>query len=1157
MESHYTNVPLRSQYFRFQMTNDPTIREQSYRYFLQEAPELLQVLEQELLSLREDYSINKVHNLMRTTHTLKGAAASIGLETIKTVAHSLEDIFKALFNPELSIDAEVEALLFEGYECLRLPLTAELTGGQVNDAEILDRTAAIFTQLQEKLGNCFGEDAHIPNSVELGFDVTQSIFEVGVNQRLDEIAAVVALGDPQAVALTLRTQCEIFQGLGESLNLSGFEAIAQAATKALDAHPDQVLLIAQTALADFQAGQAAVLDGDRTQGGQPSLDLQQLAGFTTDAIAQGAVPEAIGLSTVPEAIALWSVPEEIELHDALDDALDGETQDLGSQPELDWVTHTSDLDLSVVDSHNDESVNPLLELIWGGAGIPEFQTFEQDALASADPISATPPPEEKVSLTEREASTPAESVGAKASLQTSSAEPVSVSRSGANTDIDNAPIATTEASEPTAIPQKEQVSVSQTVRIEVEHLDHLNYSIGELLTNQNHQSLQNEQLQTAVRSLLTRLKQHQQLLGQLQDWSDHLSVVSEKQQIEQWGISKAPFYPNLPIQNPASPLISGAAKIQNRFDSLELDHYSESQILVQLLLEDAVQLSEAAEAVDLFAHQSNQTLEKQRRLLTSTRDALMEARMLPLGEIFSRFPRVLQQLEALHNKPVGLELGGTEVLVDKVVAEKLYAPLLHLVRNAFAHGIESPTVRQHQGKPKIGQIEISAYHQGKFLVIEVRDDGQGLDFEAIRQRAVECQLVSPEQAARLNEVQLTNFLFEAGFSTTSQVNDLSGRGIGLDLVHAQLQALQGSVTVDSEPNRGTRFVLQIPLSLTIAKLLLAQAGNRSYALLTDAIEQILIPQSHQIRCWEGGKVIRWGKDTHEQLIAVHRLSDVLDYCSLLPDALPSPSQYPVAAEGQQFPIILIRCQERVLGLEVDQLLGEQELVIRPLGEMIVAPAYVYGGSILADGRLTLVIDGAVLMEYAIAQQTDDTLVTLPFRRPDGYTLPQLPHTTAHLLPSSQGQRQLPTGAHTALPGTPDPDFPAKPSKMVLLVDDSITLRQTLALTLQKAGYQVLRAKDGYEAIEQLRHQANNIGLVICDIEMPRMNGFEFLKHRQQDPILLNIPTIMLTSRSGEKHRLIASELGADDYIIKPFIEHSLLARVMAVLQKSSLNSSSI
>src|SRR5919202_2892720 len=904
------------------MNNDPTIREQSYRYFLQEAPELLGVLEQELLNLREDYSINKVHNLMRTTHTLKGAAASIGLETIKTVAHSLEDIFKALFNPKLSIDGEVEALLFEGYECLRLPLTAELTGGQVNDAEILDRTAAIFTQLQQKLGNCFGEDAHIPNSVELGFDVTQSIFEVGVTQRLDEIATVVALGDHQAVAITLRSQCEIFQGLAESLDLSGFEAIAQAAIAALDAHPDQVLLIAQTALADLQAGQAAILDGDRTQGGQPSLYLQQLAGFSTDAIAQRAVPEAIGLH----------------------DALDGETQDLETQPELDWLTLTSDLDLSVNDSHNEESVNPLLELIWGGEGIPEFQSLEQDSLASADPISATSSAEEEVSLTDREASTPPESVGATASLHTSSAEAVNVSHSGAKTDSDNAPIPTAEASEPPAIPQKDQLSVSQTVRIEVEHLDHLNYSIGELLTNQNHQSLQNEQLQAAVRSLLARLKQHQQLLSQLQDWSDRLFVVQEQQRIGelgvpggnrvQWGIGKAPSHAHDPIPNPnptyrtlalagrvtykRDEVQSEDGKIQNRYDSLELDRYSESQILVQLLLEDAVQLAEAADAIDLFTRQSDQTLEKQRRLLTSTRDALMEARMLPLGEIFGRLPRVLQQLETLHNKPVALELHGTDVLVDKLVTQKLYGPLLHLVRNAFAHGIESPTVRQQRCKQKIGQIEIAAYQRGKFLVIEVRDDGQGLDFEAIRQRAVERQIVSPEQAMRLDEAQLTNLVFEAGFSTASQVSDLCGRGIGLDMVRTQLQALQGSIAVYSEPYKGTTFVLQIPLSLTIAKLLLIQAGQKIYALLTEAIEQILIPQAHQLRCWEGGKVMRWGKDgdsgVSEQLIPVHRLSEVLNYFSLFPEALLSHAQHSVATGGQEMPIILIRSQERLLGL---------------------------------------------------------------------------------------------------------------------------------------------------------------------------------------------------------------------------------------------------
>ncbi|MCA1994667.1 MAG: response regulator, partial [Coleofasciculus sp. S288] len=556
-------------------------------------------------------------------------------------------------------------------------------------------------------------------------------------------------------------------------------------------------------------------------------------------------------------------------------------------------------------------------------------------------------------------------------------------------------------------------------------------------------------------------------------------------------------------------------------------------------LEDAVQLAEAAEAIELFATQSNQTLDKQRRLLTSARDSLMEARMLPLGDIFGRFPRLLEQLKILHNKSVALDLHGTEVLVDKVVAEKLYEPLLHLVRNAFDHGIESPQLRAQQGKPEKGQIAICAYHRGRYLVIEVRDDGQGLDFEKIRQRAIERQLVNPQQANRLSNAQLTDLLFEPGFSTTSEVNDLSGRGIGLDVVRVQLQALQGSVAVQSQVYRGTTFTLQIPLSLTLAKLLLFQASERVYALLSDAIEQILIPQAEQLQCWEDGKVLRWGQGASEQLIPIYPLAKVLNYSSPFDEPLVSQSQQPGMSETSMNPAILIRWQDRLLGLEVDQLIGEQELVIRPLGAMIASPSFIYGGSILADGRITLVLDGAVLMEYVFDQQTDES---------SHYTLPS---STPLSLPTSSPRPQL-------LPASDSPPSPAPPptlesrarqNKIVLLVDDSITVRQTLALTLQQAGFQIFQAKDGWEAIEQLR-QRTQIQLVLCDIEMPRMNGFEFLKYRQQETALAQIPVVILTSRSGEKHRLIALELGATAYITKPYLEHQLLATVNDVLEKN-------
>lgn len=1103
------------------MTNDPSIREQSYRYFLQEAPELLQSLEQDLLTLREEYSINKVHNMMRLTHTLKGAAASIGLETIASVAHSLEDIFKAICKPDLPIDPEVEALLFEGYDCLRLPISAEMTGGQINDAEVLDRTAAVFAHLQEKLGDFFDSEAHIPSSVELGFDLTQSIFEVGVNQRLEELAAVVVDGDAQVIAFTLRTQAEVFQGLAESLNLPGFGAIANAAIAALDTYPDQAEIIAQIALADFQAGHSAVLAGDRIQGGQPSLDLQKLAGLAPveEETGRGEEEEIIFPSFLQESA---TPPEQVE------------------------ETHEADAEANL--SENEESTNPLLELIWGGDTVVNSPSEGSDQEVATS-ISAQSSDQEQTSdsaALRQSADRAVEYASRIAHTQRTSSQQASPSPHEPEVTVETAPSQPIGAETiPTSIPQKDAVAASRTVRVSVEQLEYLNYSIGELLTNQNRQSLQNEQLRMSVRSLLARLKQHQQLLGQLQDWSDRLFIDTERRRIEDLGLRNeewrmSPILPNFD------------SKILSSFDSLELDRYSESQVLVQSILEDAVQLAEAADAIDLFASQSTQTLEKQQRLLTNTRDTLMEARMLPLGEIFGRFPRVLQQLEALHDKSVTIELRGNEVLVDKLVAEKLYAPLLHLVRNAFGHGIEPPAVRQQRGKSPTGLIEISAYHRGKLLAIEIRDDGQGLDFEAIRTRAVQTRFVSPERASSLNEEQLTSFLFEPGFSTTSEVNDLSGRGIGLDMVRAQVQAFQGSVEVYSEPQQGTTFVLQIPLNITISKLLLCQAGNSVYAMLADAIEQILIPTSQQIRAWDDGKALRWGQGELEQLIPIYPLSQVLEYFSCLGEPLvPQPKPTSVS-QGQMKPIILIRSHDKLVGLEVDQLLGEQELVIRPLGSMIMPPDYIYGGSILPDGQLTLVLDGALLMEHVLEQQS-------PSR-----THQALTGSMPSILTPVQEQRFFPVQIRAALPAAsdrtaerssapPPPELPPRQYNSILVVDDSITVRQTLVLTLQKAGYRVLQAKDGSEAIEQLQNHAD-IVLVICDIEMPRMNGFEFLKHRQQDSVLAQFPVVMLTSRSAPKHRLIAEELGATGYITKPFLEHKLLAIVNDAIEKTTPHS---
>lgn len=1027
------------------MTTDPTIREQTYPYFLQEVPELLQVLEQGLLNLREDCTINQVNTLMRATHTLKGAATSVGLETITTIAHSLEDIFKALCRPDVTIDPDIAALLFEGFECLRLPLMVELTGISINDTEVLDRAAAVFAQLQEKLGDFFGQEAYLPSSIELGFDITQSIFEVGVAQRLDQIEVSIETAQPDELISTLRTQSEVFLGLAESLNLSGFGAIAKATIAALDNHPEQAIPIAQQALADFKAGQAAVLEGDRTQAGQPSETLQRWANLATDS----PVTDVLTIDALANDFAIAIEPDET-------------------------------------------AGDRLLESIWGD------QPSVTDAISESD-----------LALIISDADTPvnaAEDIYVANQIPVSQASPTST---------------------PTPIPTKEPISPSPSVRISVEHLDRLSHSIGELLTNQNQQSLQTEQLQASVRTLFTRLRQHQTLLNQLQEQQSRRSIAIEsrsnpkRKRNTQNGHSKK--------RSVASSQASHSMQMLG-FDALELERYSESDLFLQSLLDNVVQLTESTDAIELFTRQSAQTLEKQRRLLTGTQNALIEARMVPLGEIFDRFPHILQQLGTRHNKPVLLMLHGTEVLVDKAVAEKLYDPLLHLVRNAFDHGIEPIAVRQKRGKPEKGQIEICAHHQGRFLVIEVRDDGSGLDFERIRQQAVERQLISLEQAEQLTQAQLTDLLFEPGFSTAAQVNDLSGRGVGLDVVRNQIQSLHGFIEVSSELQRGTTFILQIPLSLTIAKLLICKATNTTHAMFADAIEQILIPQPDHIREQYGIKVFCWHRQfdeqIDEQLVPLYSLTKSLKYGSAHP---PDPSSASKQESGQ---VIVFRYQGAFIGLEVDQLIGEQELVIRPLGTIIGSPDYVYGTSVLADGRLTLVIDPIALLQRLVNQQENESA------RSDRMTaLPMLPASL---------QLQLPTQTYAALPAAPELELKANTDQKILIVDDSITVRQGLNLTLQKAGYHVIQAKDGHEAIEIL-HQQTDIRLIICDIEMPRVNGFELLRHCQRIPDLTTIPVLILTSRSSDKHRLLASQLGAAAYMTKPYLEHKLLTVVAEVL----------
>ncbi|MFN6481716.1 MULTISPECIES: hybrid sensor histidine kinase/response regulator [unclassified Nostoc] len=1200
------------------MIIDKEIREQGYIYFLAEAPELVQIIEQELFSLSESYSTAKVHNLMRATHTLKGGAANVGLEVIKMIAHFLEDVFKALYNPKVVVDAELQTLLLQAYECLSIALNTELIGSSVNDQELMHRATSVFAQLQEKLGDAFGAESHIPTSEELGFDIVQSVFETGVEQRLNSIVdAVKNLPNDAELIEFLHSQGEVFFGLAESLNLPGLGDIAQTIILALQVNPTQVRQIAKIALADLQQAQKLVLEGDRTSGGEPSPSLRKFTAVANNELSeelennlfagkfiinekefyqfitsdnnknesikpttakfylkviryifgwfhhQMQIPESeISLSLLVPTLERKSLLSYIE--DWLKSFLDFVQDEADSQSlciyrhgiiliilfavaKFQYSLNPSDNYLSVIKvlqskihklAKEYKNYPPVTGEEKNWLDSPKLQTLlvikeisqSVSSQATDNLLEAIWGEEANENLAVEVVTTQTDDFSGKLdSLTISEQRVVDVPETAIEVMSDIATQINKEIEDQSQYVQTKNLRQPSFIRVDTERLQHLNYLAGELLIYQKRHSLQDEQVKEIIEQLVQQLTRHQTTLNELRDLPLQIQ--------------------NINLQETPSFAVD--------FDSLEMDVYTEFHMTLHEAIEETLQLQETTESLDLLLTQAAQISDKQENLTLNIIDSLVEARMSPLGNILNRFPHMVNKLGNVHAKLVELKLTGSEVLVDKAIAEKLYDPLLHLVRNAFDHGIEAPQVRRELGKPEQGLIEICAYHQGSQTVIEVRDDGQGLNLDRIRRKAAEFYHIQTEEktrsyASNLAEPELLDLIFSPGFSTANKVSEISGRGMGLDIVRTQMHALNGSISVQSLPNQGTIFILKIPFSMTTEKLMLVQAKGVVYGLLLDSIEKILIPSEQQIKEIEGKKLLHWNTDNDETMVSLRQLSKLIDYNDSLFNRTtpynPSNTHDPSVANN---PVLLLRRNQGKVALEVDQIIGEQELVIRPLGNAIAPPKYIYGCSSLANGNLILVIDAAVLVKSSEIQQTTVDIRALPVASAFSSNKKPLPisgetFSSTPLLAASTSTTTIET----------QPSYSQEPAhkipKVILVVDDAISLRQTLSLTLQKSGYQVIQAQNGVEALEKLQLHPE-IQVVVSDLEMPRMNGFELLSNFHQYPNLAKTPVVILTSRSAEKHRQLAQELGAKAYLTKPFLEHEFISKINELINSNTDN----
>ncbi len=531
------------------------------------------------------------------------------------------------------------------------------------------------------------------------------------------------------------------------------------------------------------------------------------------------------------------------------------------------------------------------------------------------------------------------------------------------------------------------------------------------------------------------------------------------------------------------------------FDPLEFDRYTRFQEVARSLAEGIDDVATAEQALRRSLDAADTALAAQARLSRDMERQLFALRTVPFGSLSERLYRVLRQAAKESGKRANLEIRGGEVELDRAVLEKLAGPLEHLLRNAVDHGIEPAAARRAAGKPETGEVALTVRQAGNEIVVEIADDGAGVDLEAIRARAVARGLVAA--GAVPTEAQLVDCMFLPGITTATRVTELSGRGIGMDVVRSEVAALGGRIGVVTARGRGTTFVLNLPLTLAVAQAVLVRAAGRLWALPAAMVEHV-----RQVE----GKALFDSYVAHS--VEWQGASYPLHYLPwLLGDAGHRPGS------GRHNAVLLLRAGAHRAAVHVEEMVGNQEVVVKNLGPQLARVPGIVGATVLGTGEIVLIINPVQLAQRAGIPVFD------------------------------------PTAPDRVVPGRPAPGGAAGArAPHVLIVDDSLTVRSITSRLLTREGFEVAVARDGVEALELLETQDPDV--ILLDIEMPRMDGFEFMRTIRRDPRFVHTPVIMITSRAAEKHRALARELGVDLYLGKPFQEQDLLSSLREMLALS-------
>jgi len=609
----------------------------------------------------------------------------------------------------------------------------------------------------------------------------------------------------------------------------------------------------------------------------------------------------------------------------------------------------------------------------------------------------------------------------------------------------------------------EESAASQHIRVNAELLDSLVNSAGEI-------SICRSRLEQQVSHMRDNLKEFDETISRLRDQFRKLEIETETQ-------IRSRYQQEIPDEG-------------GEFDPLEMDRFSSMQQASRSLSEAVSDLLNLQEILDEAARKSETLLVQQSRVSTDLQEGLMQTRMVHFGTIAPRLRRIIRTASKETRKKARLHLrmtGGGDQL-DRNVLERITAPLEHLLRNSIVHGIEKPAQRRKLKKPEEGQLSITVAAEATEFVVQIEDDGSGMDLNAIHKRAIEMGLM--DKGTKPPPQQLLQLILHSGFSTSKKVTALAGRGVGMDVVNSEIKQIGGSVEIESEPGKGSCFTIRIPFTLAVMQAIGVMAGEHRYLIPVASVAGVarMLPADYQA-------LLESEKPEYE--FAGQRYT-ILELEPLLGE----PST-PLGDET--ISILMIKSGNQRAAFRVPELLGHREIVIKPVGPHISSVPGILGGTITGDGQVVIIIDAGPLIRQALL-----------------------------------------TGAR---PAPPMENIDLRPAKtLALVVDDSITMRKVTRRVLEGHDFEVITARDGVDAVEQMREHVPD--LLLLDVEMPRMDGYQVAEHVRADARLRQIPIVMITSRAGKKHRDRGIKAGANAYLSKPYKESELISEVKRLLYKS-------